>query len=703
MPTGDYWVGLAFFVVTFGGCLGAAWLVVARRLPELAGSVRLLAFGVLATAALLVAHLVPGALTILSRESAALAALALLGGAFALRPLLGRVPSGYPPAARASGSIERGLAAFGVLAFALWFLLVALKQLYAEPLGFDATSAYLPTAANWLQDGSLWGIADWIPGFFFGATPGNGTVILLAALLPWENDFAAHFAIYPFVAMTAVAIYALAREASAPRSAAALLGVMLTAAPVVVYPALRDALLDPVLYASFATGLLFCVRHHRTSATSELLLAGLALGIAFGAKFYGFTAVPIVIVVWAAARFWSLVPAATVARQAAILIAPIVVFGGFWVARNWVETGNPAYPVQVEIAGVEVFDAPEDPFRPRLGSALADYFDEPGVWTGELRRQFRIAVGIPLILLGVAVVVAIGLLVRRRRAAEEDESDGQVITGVVLTGLLGLSYALTPYSATGEPGDPFIAAANVRYGIPALIVAAAVAGWISGRLGARGLTAFCGLALIGVFDALRIGVLTPRSTVYGAFALVALGLAAWWLAGRIRDRRGRASPRLPRKPVAVGLALAAAVGLAAAGARAQDTYNEGRYIGKDEVLSPVAAGTEGLRVGVAGNWSPDEPAPVYPAFGARLQNEVEFVGAEDDGLLRRIPARAEFTAALDEGAFDLLLIGLAGPTPEDPPELALDDRDGPLESRWARRAGYEEVVRSDRFVLMRIG
>ena len=700
MPAGDYWAGLAFFAVTFGSCLGAAWLVVQRRLPDLDGSVRVVAWGLLATAALLVAHLVPGALSLLTREAASAAALVLLGAAFAVPRVPRLAPVTFPASPRPAVAIDRWLAAFGVLAFGIWIALVALKQLYAEPLGFDATSAYLPTAAHWIQEGSLWGITDWVPGFFFGATPGNGTVILLAALLPWDNDFAAHFAMYPFVALTALAIYALAREATAPPPAAALLGVMLTAAPVVVYPGLRDALLDPVLYSAFAAGLLFLLRHHRTDETSDLLLAGLALGIAFGAKFYGFTAVPIVVTVWAIARFWSLVPAATVARQAAILIAPVAVFGAFWVARNWVETGNPAYPVQVEVAGVEIFDAPEDPSRARLGATLADYFDEPGVWTGELSHQFRIAVGIPLILLGIAVIIAIALLIRRRRAAEDDETDGQAVAGLVLCGTLALSYAITPYSATGEPGDPFIAAANVRYGIPALIVAAAVVAWASGRLGRRGLTAFCGLAVIGLFDALRIGVLTPRSTVYSAFVLAAVALAVAWLV-----RRSRSSLALPRptRPVVLAAALAGALAVGLLGARIEDTYNHTRYRGKDQVLSALATAADPVRVGLAGNWSPDEPAPIYPAFGTRLQNEVEFVGGVTDGLLRRFGSREEFTAALDRLGPDVLLVGLAGPTPEDPASLRAGDGEPPLELTWARRAGYSDIVASDRFVLMESG
>jgi 4-amino-4-deoxy-L-arabinose transferase-like glycosyltransferase len=701
VPAGDYWVGLAFFAVTFGASLGAAWLLVDRRLPRLEGSVRLLAGALLGTGAILIVHLVPAALTVLERETAALTALLLAAGCALVPRAPPAQPEGYRGAAREASDADRWLAFFGVLAFGIWFVLVVLKQLYAEPLGFDAVNAYLPTAANWLQDGSIWGLHDWVPSFFFGATPGNGTVVLLATTLPWENDFLTHFAIYPFVAMTALAAYALAREAGAPTPAAALLAVMLTAIPVIVFPALRDALLDPVLYATLACGLLFLLRHHRTGDRSDLVLAGIGLGIAFGTKFYGFTAVPIVVAVWLAARLLARAGRTQIVRQLALLLAPIVVFGGLWVVRNWVETGNPAYPVTVDVFGLELFDAPADPLRERLGSTLAEYLDEPAVWTDQLREQFRVAAGVPLALLAVGVAVALAFIVRRRGLRESDDSDGPALAGVAIAAALALSYALTPYSATGEPGDPFLAAANVRYGIPALIAAVGVAGWLCGRLGATVLTACCVLAVGGTFDALRVGVLTPRSTVYSAFFLAALFAGGLWLARRRGLRLPRTWPR-PSPVIALSVAGVALIALALAGSRVQETYNDSRYVGYDETLTALADAPGGQRIGLAGNWSAEEPGPVYPAFGRTLQNEVGFAGVVEDGLLRRAATREEFHAALDEGSYDALLIGLAGRTPEDPASLRASPEGSPPELEWARAAGYEELLRDDRFALFTV-
>lgn len=602
-----------------------------------------------------------------------------------------------PQPAREAVGWDRLLAAYGVVAFAIWVLLAGLQQLHAEPLGFDATSAYLPTAARWIQSGSIWEISDWLPNFFFGASPGNGSVLVLSWLLPWKNEFLAHLAIYPFVAMTVVAIHAVCRELGAPRSTAALIGVTATAAPVIVQPGLINGLLDPVLYAMFATGIMFLVRHSRTARQSDLLLAGTALGIAFGTKYYGFTAVPALITVWVLAQAGARVPLRLLARRVALVLAPVLLFGGIWMVRNWVDTGNPLFPVRVEVLGITIFDAPADPLRSLIGSTLADYIDAPSVWTSELAHQFRIAIGGPLLVMSAAFALALAVLVRRRARAEHDRTDAIAWSAIAATLLIALSYALTPYSAAGAPGDPYIAAANVRYGIPALIVAAGLAGWVAPRVGRRGMLLFELACLAALVDALRIGATTPRSTVYVAFALAAAALLLWSV-----GRTALARLPVPSLPALAALSAISLIGLALAGTRTQATYNDTRYLGFDLALDWVVVHTSGApgRIGLAGSWTAADPAPIYPLFGPRLENEVDYVGPVDDGSLGTYKTRAGFLDGLRNGDYRFLVVGLAPPfgTIE---QVALSKyEDGPPEGRWARSAGFAPVAESDRFVVM---
>ena len=405
----------------------------------------------------------------------------------------------------------------------IWLLAAFAENATEAPIGFDAVSAYMPTAARWLQQGSIWQIADWVPGSFYGSGPGNGSVLVLSAMLPFDNDFLARLAIYPYVVLTVIALHALARECGAPAPLATLIALMTGAAPVIVQPALVNSLLDPVMYAALAAGLLFLVRHHKHGSRSDLALAGLALGICFGTKFYGYTTVAAIAVVWAGARLLAGVPRARVARQAAALAAIVLAAGGIWMLRNWVETGNPLMPLKIDPLGITIFDAPPDQQRPFFGQTLASYFDQPSVWIDTLAHQFRIAIGLPLIVVAAGVVAAAIALLRRGRRAWSGTA-GIAAAAIAAALLLALIYAITPYTAPGLDG-PDAAAINVRYGIPAMIAAVPALAWLAGRLGPRLQVAAAVVALAATIDALRVGTTTRRRRVYASFAAAALIVA----------------------------------------------------------------------------------------------------------------------------------------------------------------------------------
>jgi hypothetical protein len=687
VSSSDYFVGLVFLLVTYGSVALAAEIVVRRRLPQLHGAVRVVAWGMLATAGLLAVCLVPAAMTILSRESALVAALFLVAIVAGLVPPLAEAPPDDEPVpSPPSSREERLLAIAGVVGAVLWLAVTLIKYRTHEPVGFDAAGAYLPTAARWLQHGSIWELADWVPNAFYGSGPGNGSVIVLSAMLPWDNDFVSHLVMYPYVVLFAVALYALARELGSPPPIAALLGVMIAAAPVVVQPGLVDGLLDPVMYSTLAAGLLFLIRHHRTEANSDLLLAALSLGICFGTKFYAYTSVAAVIAVWVVARLIGRKRPGLVARQTLIVGGVVLAAGGIWMVRNWIATGNPLMPLSVG-----PFDAPADPQRPIFGFTLLDYIDQPSVWTDTLAHQFRVALGLGLLVMVVAVVAAAWMLVRRRRLGLSFHLDGVAAAALALTVLLAIVYAATPYTAAGPDGDPAAAAVNVRYGIPALIGAVAVAGWLAGRVDFRWRMVLGFALLLGTIDALRIGPVNTSTTAYLCFGLGALAAAGAALLG---DRP------LPRPALPAAAAAAALVICAIAGQVLQKAFNDDRYVGQDPALDYVIANTgDGINVSLAGFWSLEGVLPIYPSFGPRLENRVNFVGERiDDALLTRFDSRRPFLDELGLQDPDLVIVGREVPSEFDP------DRDRAVppdaELTWAESTGYREVARSDRFIVL---
>ncbi|MBA2567175.1 MAG: phospholipid carrier-dependent glycosyltransferase [Thermoleophilaceae bacterium] len=688
MPLADYLLGLAYLVATLAGVGFASWTVVGRRLPALPAAPRVLALAVVSSAGLISVHLLPLVLGVLAPWSVLACAIVAALAAW-------RVPSSA--AAERTPAPESGpsrvLSAFALAAIAgLGIFVVALgaSLVVVPPIGsVDALNFHLPGVARYIQTGSLWQIDQFLPLLFQGTYPHNGDLFLLAAILPWSNDFLAHLAMYPFYVIAGVAVYSIARELDAHRAAAALFAVVFLSVPVVLAPALRDPLVDAVLLAGFGAGVLFLIRHARTGKTAELVLAGLGLGIAFGTKWYGVSSVPVVLVTWALASLVAGRGVRAVLRQGAALTGLVALGGGIWLVRNSVETGNPVSPVEVAPLGLTIFDAPPDVVREGAGFSLFDYLGDPGVWADQIIPSAGRFVGAPGALLLVGILLAAVVLVLIRRSGDR-RSVAIPLATLAATVLLLAVYALTPYTAGGPEGDPVLAGPNTRYAGPALLMAAALSAWAVSRLPRAGALGAGLVALVAIADGLRLSGIPPASGfLRAAVALAVVAGAFWgvrWLLGRTRGLE-----RAPRAAILTGLIAVVLVTLGIAGYIDQRRFNDVRYRGTDPTVDWILANAPAERkVGLAGTWTDTGVAPVFPAFGPRLENDVEFVGPRDAELLREYETEGQFAAALERGDYDLLMIGRGRP-PEPQAE----------EELWARSAGYEQVADSERLALYR--
>ena len=133
-------------------------------------------------------------------------------------------------------------------------------------------------------------------------------------------------------------------------------------------------------------------------------------------------------------------------------------------------------------------------------------------------------------------------------------------------------------------------------------------------------------------------------------------------------------------------ALAAAlVGLAAAH-RIEDRINGGRYLGIDRAVDGLLRiAPAGQRIALAGDWSVAGLSPVWPAFGTRIDNDVEFVGEFKRGFLTPYPTAARFQDALRRGRFDVLVVGRGFFPPQST-----------REQEWAMQGGWRTVALSPR-------
>ena len=678
MSAGEYLAGAAYFVPTLAASLGAALLLLRKRFGYLSGLARALAFCVLATAVLVWVHLLPAVFGELARGTVLITALLALAVSWRLRT--GRrdaAPDRVERAAR-GGAASVGIAVVAIGSVAVYEL-ARLRGLIGTPPTFiDLLGFHLPGVARWIQTGTVWQVDQFLPGFATAQYPNNGDVLLLATVLPWHDLAFARLPGVLFFALTGVGVYALSLELGARRAAAAIFAALALAIPPVSIYAL-EGLPDDITLSMLVIGILFLIRHARTGRGGELALGGLAIGLALGTKWFGLTAAAVIAVVWVAAAVLRRTHAARLARDGGVLLATIAVGGGFWLVRNLVESGNPLYPKAISVFGLKLFAGSRGDVVDRFGYTLAHYLDKPHILRQYIYPGFRGQFGVAGLVLLIGLVIGVVLGARRRRRAPAPA----VLAVALVTVGICITYAITPGTGYGPPNQPVEAFVTLRWLMPAVVTGAAVCAAAASSIGVWGLLLELA-ALAGVIDAIDLGPPAPggaTSVVLGALLLLGGVAAIAW-----RARRSR------RVRIAVVATPASAVLLALlvlAGWLQERQFHRRSYAPFDPVFAWIDAhAPAGHRVGITGATG-ETPgiAPVLPAFGPRLGNQVTYVG---DRVVHsvEVPTRlGSFERDLRRGHDDLLLIGLpyAGKT-----------------DAWSRSLGFPLLASSNRLALYEV-
>jgi hypothetical protein len=681
MTLGSYLAGMALFALVIVAAIVAA-MTIAARLPELRGAPRAVAVALLATATLIGIHLVPAALGVMTRGTVALAAALTLAGAIAVwrRTAHQRSRSRNLSPADSRGLTPDGaLAAVAVAGLAI-YLAAMLARFGSTPVTFiDTVTFHLPGVARWIQSNSIWQIDQFLPGQAQGYYPNNGNVVDLAAVLPWHSEFLIRFVNLPFLALTGVAGYAAGRELGVPRASSAIAAAAALSYPAVTSYVVDSPTPDAVMYATFAGGLLFLLRHIRSGERPDLLLAGLGLGIASGTRWYGVAATAVVVGVWVLARLaFERRPRVALADLAWIAI-PIALAGGVWLVRNWVESGNPFFPVRVDPLGITIFDAPADPVRALVGFTLGGYLGNGAVLSDFILPALKVQLGYVAVALTLGTLAAALMAVRDRR----DPARARVLGLAIAAFGLAVVYLITPYTALGLRNEPYELGANVRYLVPALLVAAPAVAWGLGRCRGGVRIALEALLVLLALDGLRRGVdVSAADAIAGAAIVATAGLLGFAIV--TAQRHGRVA-------WAAGLAALTAA-IVVVGARGtQNTFLDHRYISVTTPLDAALARAAGgeTDIGLAGAWPVTTLSPVLALFGPELDNRVSYVGDTRDGMLYPYEDANSYARAVQAGGYDLIMVGHEKP-------LAFPIRD--LDT-WTREAGYREVEADGNFTL----
>lgn len=543
-----------------------------------------------------------------------------------------------------------------VLAAACLFRILALPDPY------DSLTYHLELPARWLAGGGL----ELVPTYFGDLAPSYTPAAIegtfAAFMLPSGSDSLARIGQLPFLALAAVSIYRLSGRGLIGGLAAA----MFASLPEVFIQA-TGSMVDLASTAVFLAALDQLDQCRRSGRSGPLLLAGALTGLFVASRFTSLVFAPLLIPAIARALNSAGVedasradPAHSRTVRAFLFAMAAFATGAYPYVRNWLLTGNPIFPAQVEIFGTVL---------PGLFSREALLASRYHLADFEIARSLlwdRFGAAGLGVFLGALATTSVALIRGWRRsptaATSRQPRDHWIGMELAILGLVavGLHFVAIPYNA------------NTRF----LFVAWALLVCALGR-SLRSVpagTALCGIGTAAVWIAYGVKIpefllrpLQPGSLPLdigsiGALTLGAIatfgGALGWLLAGR--------GPVARRLTLCLGvIAFLGCVDLSAEYRRAHWTEivtRDRRIADCAEALKAIAALEEPQRVAYTGRNTP------YLLRGPGLEHDVVFVPV--DGREINAPPHAFGTHGGSVNNVDVAL---------------LPDRAEPRHGAWTRR------------------
>ena len=352
----------------------------------------------------------------------------------------------------------------------LWFFVLWLVSSVGSPSAESDTNQYhLPNAAFWMRRASLWPLPPATPGYFTATYPSNGELAGLWLMLPTHDDRLAYVAPLVFAVLVVLGAALLARELGGSAPTGALVGVAVATSPLVYSTQVRSLMVDLPAAAGLVAGLALGLGARRRGDRVRLVLAGVAFGLAIGAKYPAL--LPGVV---AMAAVGALAPRGTRVRAAGWVALGAAPMAAFWYLRTWIATGNPIFPKSVTVAGHTLLAGGRSPLNLYATSVLAHIRTGNTEVLARWARLGRSELGPALLLIAAGMAVVGWQLWSKRNRL------WLLLAAVV--GISALSYLATPFTGGGPNGLAFLVASQLRYALPFAFLAAGVAGTLPPRV-----------------------------------------------------------------------------------------------------------------------------------------------------------------------------------------------------------------------------
>lgn len=246
------------------------------------------------------------------------------------------------------------------LMFFLPFLVVFAARyhnaLLQVPLDYDSLAFHLPMMLEWVKTGNIWDVFYSAFAAPLGFYPSNGELFALWFFLPFRDDVAVNLMNFPLFFLVGVSVYSLARRIGISSMFSFLVTGMLIWLPI-NFRQTGSTMVDMLFTFGFVVALYFLIELWQERKLSDFLLCGAGLGIFFGTKYLGlpYSVLPAVLVIgyvlWHSYKKSFKRPITALS----LFFAGMISGGGIWYIRNWVVSGNPLFPVDVNLLGYKVF------------------------------------------------------------------------------------------------------------------------------------------------------------------------------------------------------------------------------------------------------------------------------------------------------------------------------------------------------------
>ena len=256
----------------------------------------------------------------------------------------------------------------------------------------DALTYHMPCVVKWLQNESI--RTPYYNAYVgpIGYYPGNYELLSLFTVLPFHKDLFVNLVNFFMFVPFGVVIYGILKKLNVSEKVATIAPAIFLTTPII----LRQAGIpqnDLFLVFTLAVSVYFLAKILLKERVSQsLALFSITLGLFVGTKsnaiVFGFAIFLIMTVsILVSQRF-----KAKAFLHISMAFISTFILGGFWYLRNLIVTGNPLFPLDVKLFGVNFFDGYLGFTEKMHGYSMAAHLQDPGL-TAKFLESFILSSG----------------------------------------------------------------------------------------------------------------------------------------------------------------------------------------------------------------------------------------------------------------------------------------------------------------------